>query len=319
MGDVPTTQPPIRVSIVVAGIADPLESGEIPGFAEIVKQAGALAGEVLCVAPTPGGSQGSIRMTRLVGGEPETLEVSSSVEGDLTPHLWQAGIEAARGEIVVLTLAGLVPGPQWLAEHLAVHSSGDYAAVGGPIDPEPDAGKIDRAVSISRYSDIMTPFEDHEVHDLAADNASYNLEALRSVRDSYAHGFWEPFVHARLTAGGKKLQLSARPLMHHARTYGFWGFIRQRLVHGFHFGVDRKAGATASWLVKYLILSPGLPLLLTLRVVSRLRSRGYGLGAALAVVPELLCFNLAWALGEISGTLAPGRPSTTESAEEAAS
>jgi len=303
------------VTVVVAGASDPHGAENCPGLSEILEQADACRGEVICVASEPGG----IRMTRRLAGKSESLAVPVTIDGELTPHLWQAGIELARGKVVVLTLAGLVPAADWLSSHLAAHAEGDYAAVGGPIDPDPKSGKINRSVSVSRYSDIMTPFEDHEVHDLAADNASYDLEALRSVCDSYAHGFWEPFVHARLTGGGAKLLLASKPLMLHAQTYGFWGFIRQRLVHGFHFGSDRKAGVTAGWLVKFLILSPGLPLLLTLRVISRLRARGYGAGAALFYIPELLCFNVAWALGEISGTLVPSGQSSNSHAKEAAS
>ncbi|MEO8377925.1 MAG: hypothetical protein ABI579_09670, partial [Candidatus Sumerlaeota bacterium] len=217
-------------------------------------------------------------------------------------------------DIVVLTLNGLAPKPGWLLAHVDSYSGSHQkaAALGGSIEPDPNTSLVDRAIALSRYSAFLPPLEKMEVHDLAADNASYLRKALECCTDLIAEGFWEPPIHERMRANEWKLALEPTAQMTHESTSGFSSFIGQRLKHGYRFGSDRRKGVTTVWIVKYLILSPLVPLVLALRTLGRMRAKGRGIGEWLAVLPLLLCFNIAWTLGEVWGTIAPRTSATSQ-------
>src|SRR5579871_515932 len=72
------------------------------------------------------------------------------------PKLWSAGIIAAQGRIVALTIENCVPAPDWSSRMLALHER-DCAAAGGAIDLG-DGSIVDWAVYFCRYSASMPPF-----------------------------------------------------------------------------------------------------------------------------------------------------------------
>ncbi len=297
---------PVTVVIAVPGFKTPTR--DIPGVREIVRQAIDVRGEVVAVRSGHNKADTGITAERLTPDGIDPVEILNPPPGCLTPHLWQAGIDLARGSIVVLTLAGLTPAEGWLRAHLDAHARGDWAGVGGPIEASPAASLSDRAIAVSRYSSFLLPFEAHSVQDIAADNASYSRAAIEACRDLIGDGFWEPPVHARLADLGSQLLLSPAPVMHHTISTGFGAFIGQRLSHGFRFGRDRRGQVSAGWMVKYFVFCPALPILLLARVVMRWRSRGRPISRLLALLPALICFNLAWAVAEVGGTiLAVGR------------
>ena len=310
------SEPPVTVVIAVPGFD--LPAMDIPGVPEIVRQAAAAGGETLAVRSDRIGGRVTIGAERLLAEGAEKADIRTPPPGCLTPHLWQAGIDLAEGRIVVLTLAGLRPADGWLKAHLDAHATGHLAAVGGPIEADPLASSVDRAIAVSRYSSFLLPFEAHEVHDVAADNASYRRDAIEACRDLITDGFWEPPVHARMRGLGLSLLLSPEPAMVHSASTGCMAFIRQRLSHGFRFGRDRRAEVSPGWMVKYFLFCPVLPILLLARVVARWRARGRPLTRLLPLLPFLLCFNLAWAAGEIGGTIPPARriEKSTEESEE---
>ena len=268
-------------------------------------QARAHGAELLLLYPEPGGKRIFVRP--LAPEEKEPREAEKQPPGRLTPHLWQAGISQSRGDLVVLTLAGLRPVANWLATHLELHSQRRWAVVGGPIMPDGDSTRLARVIALIRYSAFLLPFEAHEVSALAADNASYTREALELTREMIDDGFWEPSIHARLQSLGLKLWLSPEPVLEHVETNGFSEFMRQRWVHGLRFGRDRRLSVSSAWMFKYLVFCPALPALLTWRIIRRLRDRGRSTLEALRLLPELVCFNCAWSAGEIVGTLTPVR------------
>lgn len=292
---------PVTVVIAVPGFKE--STRDIPGVREIVRQATHAGGEVVAVRSGTDKADTSIKAERLTPEGIDPVEVPNPPPGCLTPHLWQAGIDLARGRIVVLTLAGLTPAEGWLKAHLDAHAGGDWAGVGGPIEASPTASLSDRAIAVSRYSSFLLPFEAHAVHDIAADNASYTRVAIEACRDLIGDGFWEPPVHARLAELGNRLLLSPVPVMHHTVSTGFGAFIAQRISHGFRFGRDRRGKVSALWMVKYFVFCPVLPILLLARVVMRWRSKGRPISRLLALLPALFCFNLAWAMAEVIGTI----------------
>ena len=292
--------PDLPVSVVIA--VPNAAGGAVPGIDAFSMQVAEEGGELLVVYTDQGSGRIVVGRRLPLGGAPMNVP---QPPGRLTPHLWQAGISAATGSIVVLTLAGLVPEAGWLKAHLEAHRTGRWCAVGGPIMPEAASPAGDRAVAISRYSAFLLPFEAHEVADVAADNASYRRDAIDGCRDLLHDGFWEPPVHERMRREGWKLLLDPRAVMAHRHTNSFGSFIRQRLKHGFRFGQDRRGGVSTGWMVKYLLLSPLVPLVLTWRVYTRMRAKGRSAGEFLVYLPWLLCFNTAWSVAEVAGTILP--------------
>jgi hypothetical protein len=147
----------------------------------------------------------------------------------------------------------------------------------------------------------MLPVPGHECLDLPGDNASYKRGLLETTRDAYRDGFWEPDVHRLLTADGVSLWHSPRMVVRQGRSSGVRDFARQRLRHGRAHGRQRGTRFGRSRNAAGVIGAPLVPGLLTLRVLREVRSRGRLRRHALAALPFMLLFNVAWALGEARG------------------
>lgn len=219
--------------------------------------------------------------------------------GQLVPVLWREGIDRARGRIVALTISAMLPGADWVEAIHAEHRRHD--AVAGAIDAGPGLGPADWAEYLCRYSHDIPPFPPHECRALPGDNASYKRPLLDRTRELHRDGFWEPVVHDRLAEEGVRLWHTPNLLVRYARSAGAKAFIRQRLQHGrahgrqrgVGFGTGRNLLGTVGW--------PLVPLLLTARVLRRVGSVRRMTVPALAALPLIFAFNVAWAAGEARG------------------
>jgi hypothetical protein len=219
----------------------------------------------------------------------------------LVPELWRDGIDAASGQIVALTIAPMVPAPDWIARLRALH--GEYDAVAGAIDPGERLRPSEWAEYFCRYARELRPFQGHDTVDLPGDNASYKRELLETVRDSYRDGFWEPVVHRRLQANGVRLRQEPSLVVFMGRSAGARAFTAQRLAHGRRYGHQRGLHFSTARNLAGALGSPLVPFLMSWRVLSRvLQRRRYRL-RALAVLPLIFWFNLVWASAEARGHL----------------
>jgi CBS domain-containing protein len=120
--------------------------------------------------------------------------------GALVPKLWSEGIERAGSPYVALTIAPMIPAPDWLATVRA--QLGRHPVVAGAIDPADGLRLADWAEYLCRYAKDMRPFEAHACLDLPGDNTAYRRDLLVHARDLYKDGFWEPVVNRRLAEDG---------------------------------------------------------------------------------------------------------------------
>lgn len=217
----------------------------------------------------------------------------------LVPELWRDGIDTCRGEIVALTIAQMVPAPDWIEQIRAQHRDAD--AVAGAIEPGEGLRLTDWAEYFCRYARDMLPFHERESRDLPGDNAAYKRALLEGVRELYRDGFWEPVVHERLGGDGIRLRQAPELVVHLGRSAGWRAFAAQRLRHGRKFGHQRGAGAGKVRVLIGLLASPVVPLLMTWRVVRQVMQKRRHRGRLLAVLPILFSFNVAWALAEARG------------------
>jgi hypothetical protein len=219
--------------------------------------------------------------------------------GALVPFHWRDGIDAARGQIIALTISQMIPAPDWIARIRALHER--YDVVGGAIDPGEELRLTDWAEYFCRYARDMRPFPGRESLDLPGDNAAYKRMLLESVRDSYRDGFWEPFVHRRLAEGGVVHWQDPELVVLQGRSQGAKAFGAQRLAHGRQYGRDRGASLSSAQRTIGVLASPIVPLVMSWRVLRLALGKKRHRARALATLPVIFWFNLLWAYAEARG------------------
>lgn len=216
--------------------------------------------------------------------------------GQLVPEHWRDGIDRASGEIVALTIAQMIPAPDWIATMRSLLAEHDV--VGGAIEPGRGLRLADWAEYFCRYSRDMPPFSGRETLDLPGDNAAYPRARLEIAREIYRDGFWEPDVHRRLAADGVALWQAPELLVVQGRSAGFGAFLRQRLEHGRSHGRQRGARGGRGHNLIRLIAAPLVPFVMTVRVARLVLVKRRHRGRLLAALPLVFVFNLAWGLAE---------------------
>lgn len=223
----------------------------------------------------------------------------TTTPGALVPHHWRDGIDRASGEIVALTIAQMIPAPDWIAAIRGELEGADVVA--GAIDPGDGLRVADWAEYFCRYSRDMRPFSQRETLDLPGDNAAYRRARIESVRETYRDGFWEPEVHRLLAADGVALRQTPEIVVRQGRSAGLRAFLSQRWRHGRAFGRQRGTRFSAGRNLLAVLTSPLVPFLMTWRVARLVLAKGRARGRLLAALPAVLAFNTAWAAAEAVG------------------
>ncbi len=225
----------------------------------------------------------------------------TTTPGALVPEEWRDGIDTARGTIVALTIAQMVPTPDWISQIRTLHER--YDVVGGAIDPGEGLRAADWAEYFCRYARDLRPFPGRESLDLPGDNAAYKRSLLESVRGSYRNGFWEPFVHAELAKNGVVHWQAPELVVYQGRSAGMRAFTAQRLTHGRRYGRDRGRASSTGRKVAGIFASPIVPFLMTWRVLRLVFQKRRCRIRVLVTLPIILWFNLVWAYAEARGYL----------------
>lgn len=226
-----------------------------------------------------------------VGGSPEML----------VPHLWSAGINQSRGQIVALSTSRFVPASDWLEKIYEAHRRLASVGIGGAIDPCPKGNMQSWAIYFLRYSAYLNYTREQIVDDLAGENASYKRKSLSAHRASFANGFWEPEVHRLLRAEGDTLSFVPRIRVTEEVPLGVGCFCRQRFRHGRHFGRERVQKSSALVRFARILTSPLVPFVLLAKICGRVITSGRYFWQLVFCLPLLLVFTIAWAIGEFAG------------------
>jgi len=230
---------------------------------------------------------------------PQTKLIVTSPSA-LIPELWALGIRQSVGEIVAITTAHCVPDKTWLSEIAKAHQD-PTPAIGGAIENGPSARPVDWAIYFCRYSPYMLPFPQDFAPEIAGDNASYKRDYLNRFQHAWQDGFWEPAVHAELKKAGFRLLLVPSIIIHHRRSFGFLGFMKQRFQHGMKFGQERASRFSLLERMLYLAFSPAIPLIFLARISYQVVRKRRHLGKLLIASPLLVLFLLSWSFGELLG------------------
>ena len=218
----------------------------------------------------------------------------------LIPELWSAGIEAASGEIIAITIAQCIPTIDWV--HKLIESlKPPYSAVGGAIENSETSSLTDWALYFCRYSNYMIPFTEREVHDMAGDNAAYKRKVLEPYKEIIKRGFWENIVNAALINDGLKILLTPNIVTVYKNSYGIISFSIQRFFHGYHYGHKRAVPFPIIKRFVFILLSPLIPFIHLYRIAHRVMNRNRHGRKLLISLPILFIFLLCWSVGENCG------------------
>lgn len=217
----------------------------------------------------------------------------------LVPEHWRDGIDAATGEIVALTIAQMIPAPDWIATIRRLLATHDV--VGGAIEPGRGLRLVDWGEYFCRYSRDMPPFEARANVELAGDNAAYTRARLEGIRETYREGFWEPVSHRRLAADGVELWHDPSLVVRQGRSAGFTAFARQRLEHGRRYGHQRGVHFSKARNLIGVLAAPLVPVLMTLRVLRQVFAKRRYRNRALLALPVIVAYNAIWAYAEARG------------------
>ena len=219
--------------------------------------------------------------------------------GAPVPELWSTGIAEATGTAVALSISPMQPDPEWvrtIREQLAIRP-----VIAGAIEPASDIRLRDYAEYLCRYSHDMLPFAAHACDALPGDNSAYRADALKRVAEHFHDGFWEPEVNRELKALGMELWHTPDLVVQQGRSAGAIPFLRQRLVHGAAHGRQRGARFSPIRNLAGVLATPLVTVLLTWRIIRRVRDTKGHPGRALQALPLIFAFNAAWAIGEARG------------------
>ena len=232
-----------------------------------------------------------------------TVRVASRPEGTLVPALWGWGLSEARGRVVAFTIGQCVVGQSWASAMLDGVGSG-AVGVGGRIGVRPGTAATGRATFYLRYS-AWLGVPDGPAHEIAGDNAAYDHQALRAIRDHAGDAFWEVEAHARFRALGKTLIVDPGATAWFTDRTGLGTMVARRFAHGRHSGAFRvRSGVRTRW--QMVLGAPLVPLVLLVRVARRVaRAPGHAAGF-FSSMGAFLVLASAWAAGEAIGGFTAG-------------
>jgi hypothetical protein len=223
--------------------------------------------------------------------------------GTLVPALWGAGLGEARGRVVAFTIAQCVVDPGWARALLEGIRAG-AAGVGGRLAVRRGTSATGQATFYLRYSAWLA-VPDGPADEIAGDNAAYDHDALRAVRDSRSGPFWEVEAHARFRAAGRRLVVHPGATASFTDDTALGTMAARRLAHGRHSGSFRvRSGVRTRW--QMVLGAPLVPYVLFVRVARRVaRAPGHAAGF-ISSMGAFLVLAAAWAAGEAIGGFTAG-------------
>jgi hypothetical protein len=223
--------------------------------------------------------------------------------GTLVPALWGAGLREARGRVVAFTIAQCAVERGW-AHALLEGIRGGAAGAGGRLDVRRGTSATGRATFYLRYSAWLS-VPDGPATEIAGDNAAYDHESLRAVRDPGEGPFWEVEAHARFRATGRRLVIHPGATARFTDDTALSTMAARRFTHGRHSGAFRvRSGIRTPW--QMVLGAPVVPFILLGRVARRVtRAPGHMVGF-LTSLGAFLVLATAWAAGEAIGGFTAG-------------
>lgn len=223
------------------------------------------------------------------------------------PWLRSVGIRAARASLVAVTEDHCVPRPDWLSRLVDGVERTGWAAVGGGVENDSTERLVDWSVYFCEYSGLMSPVPEGPTGTIPGMNVVYDMKQLAPVREVFAEGLWENFLHDRLRAAGYSIGLDPRVVVGHKKRFTVRMFLAERFHYSRAFGGFRVKGQGLLRRLGWAAAMPLLPALVVARVSRNVISRRRNIRWFVPSLPLIVLFSVAWAIGELVGYLAgPG-------------
>ncbi len=146
------------------------------------------------------------------------------------PVLRAMGIEASRGEVVLVTEDHCIPSAVWMARGAASIAAGSSIA-GGPVENVWPSRLRDWAAFLTEYSGVVRPAGEGISNVIPGNNVAYRRDAALEIARYLSDGLWESFALEQICAGGHRTAFDRDMIVYHRRPFDFMYFAGQR----FHF------------------------------------------------------------------------------------
>jgi hypothetical protein len=252
-----------------------------------IAQARDLGGEVIA-AVWRGDSSFEI-VKSVAAREEDVLRIVVADQRCGVPQLRRDGVCAARASWVVITEDHCLFPSGWLAGLLA--SEGDVRGGGVSNGRFSYAGW---AQYFTRYSAFLPPVPKGMTRRLPGTGACYSRQLLNSP--SLADGFWEAEFNGELLGRGVRFFMDPALTVAQRQQRGWLEFAALRFRHGRCYG-GRRGGSKLGLLLR----APLILVILMWRAIREELHQRYHLGWFVLTLPLLICYFLAWSLGEATG------------------
>jgi len=218
-------------------------------------------------------------------------------------------LHECKGDLILLTKDHCIPAPDWIRRMVEAQAP-DRAAVGGRVEPAPDASAIEWAFFFIDFHRYTAPIDNTWPSSLTVCNVSYRHERLATIREVWQDVFVETAVNDALAArfGRLWIEPSSEVTLHRQLTLR--EAVAERYTFGRLFAYSRLANTSGQKRVLYVLFTPALPLVLLRRLTSAAtRSRHHTRALTRAWLP-LTLMVLGRSIGEWFGYIT-GRPPRT--------
>ena len=216
------------------------------------------------------------------------------------PDLAARAIQAATGDVVLLTEDHCEPCPDWV-RHLVENQAPDRGAVGGTIEPRPGTSLVDWAFCYADFFRFTPPAAPGPSRALTVCNVAYRRTDLDAIAPIWQRGFLETEVNDALARRVGPLWLFPAARVGTWRHVSLIGGARERYALGRLFAAARVAGAHRRRRLFWAAFAPGLPALLLARMTAKALTARPLLGWFIRALPALTLFTLCWSWGEWLG------------------
>lgn len=231
---------------------------------------------------------------------------SPSVQGREHHDVLRAwGLRSARGRIVALMEDHATPGPGYCSNVVAAHT-GKAGVIGGAIE-----NGVDRPLNWAVYFCDFSRYQNHlpsGESPFASDaNVSYLRSALFSVEPVWEESFREVIVNEALRAQGNSVVLDPRIVVFQNRSaLRLPEALEERFIWGRSYAWTRSTVLSTRKRVALALLTPVLPVLLTVRAGRIAQQRRRLFKVFLRSVHLTFLLQIVWSVGECVGYLRGG-------------
>lgn len=220
-----------------------------------------------------------------------------------SPDLKSKAILESHGDIIALTEPHCIVNENWVESIIKAHES-SYTVISGAVEPRGMARLTDWAAFFCEYGPFFLPLGRGKHNEMAGNNISYKRKCLsKYFAEISKNGFWKAFIHTSMMKNEEPAITEPTIIVYHNKKISFFAFLRKRYYYGRCFGGMRIKGMKISRRVLYILLSPIIPFLYTIRSAKNVIPKRRFLKEYILSFPLLLLLFISWACGELCGYL----------------